>query len=91
VTATRETAWERGLLPARTTVVVVSSFFHRDERTLPFADRFTPEIWLDGQAQENLSLIPFSAGPGACPGRNLVLLVAGTLDHSTLRFSVTAR
>lgn len=77
--STCETAWERGVMPARTTLVVVSSFFHRDERTLPFADRFTPEIWLDGRAQANPSLIPFSAGPGACPGRNLVLLVTSTL------------
>jgi cytochrome P450 len=40
---------------------------------LPYADRFVPEIWLDGRAQDNPALVPFSSGPGICPGRDLVL------------------
>ena len=106
-----------GDLPAGTAFVIVSSYFQRDPVTLPYADRFAPEIWLDGRAQDNWSLVPFSAGPVSCPGRDLVLFTTGTLlgvlrdrygvraarsldpagplpgtlDHTALRFAVTAR
>ncbi|RZQ60271.1 cytochrome P450 [Amycolatopsis suaedae] len=66
-------------LPEGTAVVVYAPFFHRDERTHDYANRFTPEIWLDGRAEADPSLVPFSSGPGECPGQNLVLLVTSTL------------
>ena len=61
---------------------------------MPYADMFTPDIWLDGEAPDNWSLIPFSGGPGACPGRNLVLLVTSRLLAALLRdhrFRLTSR
>ncbi|MCT7658582.1 cytochrome P450 [Mycobacterium deserti] len=60
-------------------VMIVAPAFHRDADLLPFAHEFTPEIWLDGRAQEHPQLVPFSAGPAECPGRNLVLLVTATM------------
>jgi cytochrome P450 len=53
---------------------------------LPDANRFAPEIWLDGDESYQRPLIPFSAGPAGCPGRNLVLLttsmlIAQLLEH----------
>jgi cytochrome P450 len=72
------TRWGDAVIPAGTAFAVPVTFLHRDPR-LPYADRFTPDIWLDGTAQDSWSLIPFSAGPGACPGRNLVLMVTSTL------------
>jgi cytochrome P450 len=112
----RDSTTRIGEFPAGTAFVIVSSYFHRDP-ALPYADRFTPEIWLDGRARDNWSLVPFSGGPGECPGRNLVLFTTGTLlgtlldryhlrpvggldpagplpgtlDHTALRFAVTAR
>lgn len=74
----RPTPWGDTLVPAGTAFAVPVTFLHRDPR-LPYADRFTPDIWLDGTARASWSLIPFSAGPGTCPGRNLVLLVTSTL------------
>ncbi len=68
-----------GMLPAGTTFVVVSSFFHRDPTRLDHADRFEPDVWLDGRAAGSWLLVPFSGGPAGCPGRNLVLLTASTL------------
>lgn len=53
--------------------------FHRDPDTLPFADQFLPEIWLDGRARRYPQLVPFSAGPAECPGRNLVLFVTSSM------------
>lgn len=73
------TEWDGTTLPAGTTLLIYTPFFHRDERTLSYADRFAPDIWLDGTARENPALVPFSDGPAQCPGENLVLLVASTL------------
>ncbi|UUV33173.1 cytochrome P450 [Amycolatopsis roodepoortensis] len=73
--STAETAWG----PAGTTVLIFTPFFHRDPESLPYADRFEPGIWLDGSAAANPALVPFSAGPAICPGRDLVLFCASTM------------
>jgi cytochrome P450 len=80
----RDTEWETGVMPAGTSVLIFAPFFHRDGSRLPFADRLAPEIWTEGQGQEDWPLIPFSAGPAACPGRQLVLLVGSTLIAALL-------
>jgi cytochrome P450 len=72
--ATEPTSWEAGAAPAGTEFAIVSSVFHRDDQALPFANSFEPDIWLDGRSDSAWPLIPFSAGPAVCPGRNLVLL-----------------
>jgi len=68
------TEWNAGTAPAGTEFTIVSSVFHRDDEALDFANTFEPEIWLDGRSDEEWPLIPFSAGPAVCPGRNVVLL-----------------
>lgn len=73
--STRTTAWG----PTGTTSVIYTPFFHRDADTLPFANDFAPRIWLDGTAERQPALVPFSAGQGECPGRNIVLLTASTM------------
>jgi cytochrome P450 len=69
-------------LPARTLVLLLSAFFHRDDQRLPDADRFAPHLWQDGPEVSTTlparGLVPFSAGPAICPGRNVVLFVAST-------------
>ncbi|MGQ0843176.1 MAG: cytochrome P450 [Sporichthyaceae bacterium] len=67
--------WNGYRLAAGTTLIVPSSFFTRDPAR-PYADLFAPSIWLDGTAQGDPGLIPFSAGPAACPGREVATLVA---------------
>jgi cytochrome P450 len=70
-------------------VVVFAPFLHRDDERLPYADAFEPGLWL-GEREDvarAAALIPFSAGPVECPGRNLVLLTTSTLvsrllDHA---------
>jgi hypothetical protein len=57
-------------------VVIYAPFFHRDTDRLQYADRFTPEIWLEKDPADALPLIPFSFGPAACPGRHVVSLIA---------------
>ncbi|MDP9364870.1 MAG: cytochrome P450 [Chloroflexota bacterium] len=82
---TAATTWETGEMPARTGVAIFAPFFHRDDRRRPEADRFAPDLWLEGRAAEDWSLIPFSGGPASCPGRNLVLLVTSAMLASLLR------
>ncbi|GAA1543498.1 cytochrome P450 [Dactylosporangium maewongense] len=82
--STRETDWDGATLPAHTSLIVMSSFFHRDEG-MHYADRFAPEVWLSGAARRSPQIFPFSAGPAGCAGRNLVLLVTTTLLAELLR------
>jgi cytochrome P450 len=76
---TREVEWGDGgsSTPEGTNVVIYAPLFHRDDERDPTADRFEPDRWLEvddplDHARAS-ALVPFSAGPAACPGRNLVL------------------
>jgi cytochrome P450 len=64
--------------------MIVVPAFHRDDQLLPFAHQFVPDVWLDGTAQRLPQLVPFSAGPAECPGRNLVLFVTSTVIAALL-------
>jgi cytochrome P450 len=75
---TTPTEWDGGTLPAGTALMAVSAFLHRDTATVADADRFAPDRWCDGSAADDWSLIPFSAGPVGCPGRELVLFTTST-------------
>jgi cytochrome P450 len=89
---TAETSWDAGVLPAKKTVLIFTPFFHRDETRLPFADRFTPEVWASGEA-ERWTLIPFSAGPATCPARELVLFLGSEMLatlFASARFHITS-
>lgn len=74
--STRDTAWgARG-----TTQLLFTPFFHREAA----GSTFDPDLWLDGRAAADPALVPFSAGPAQCPGRNVVLLTASTLLAAVL-------
>ncbi|WP_020659584.1 cytochrome P450 [Amycolatopsis benzoatilytica] len=81
--STEDTDWG----PAGTTMLVYTPFFHRDPDILPYADSFSPDIWLDGQAAANPALVPFSAGPAVCPGRDVVLFTTSTLLAALLQLA----
>jgi cytochrome P450 len=89
---TASTQWRDGTLPADTSLVVFAPFFDRDERRLPHANQFAPEIWTGNTGGPQLGeltddawpLIPFSAGPAVCPGRNLVPLTASAMIGALL-------
>ena len=51
----------------------------------PYADRFAPELWTNGDRLGNdWPLVRFSEGPAVCPGRHLVLLLASGMIASVL-------
>lgn len=76
---TEATSWDGATMAEGTSLLLFAPYFHRDDRRLPFANRFAPEIWVDEPGGTKLPLIPFSAGPGECPGRHIVLLVGSAL------------
>jgi cytochrome P450 len=82
------TVWEAGELPANTLVVIFTPYFHRN-RNLPYADVFSPELWMATGAEKRVgagaALIPFSDGPAMCPGRSLVLFLATAMVAAVLR------
>lgn len=73
---TADTFWEQGVVPANTGLILFAPFFHRDGERLAYADRFTPDLWLNRETAHDWPLIPFSEGPAMCPGRNLVMLLS---------------
>lgn len=76
---TEETKWGNGPLATGSGVPIYVPYCHRNQRFLPQADRFAPELWLEPSTASGPILIPFSSGPAVCPGRNLVLLVTSSL------------
>lgn len=82
---TRPVEFQTGVMPAGTSVLIFAPFFHRDDRNLDYADRFTPELWERERTDDDWPLVPFSDGPGVCPGKNLVLLLASTVLAHILR------
>ena len=57
-------------LPAGTRVIALT----RQAGLPPGAVRFDPDRWLDREARDAKSFLPFGAGPRFCPGRNLAFL-----------------
>ncbi|MDF9279386.1 cytochrome P450 [Arthrobacter sp. EH-1B-1] len=94
--STGEVSWEAGTMPAKCGVLIYAPFFHRDRRTVPQPDAYTPERWLNNDDDGDWALIPFSEGPAACPGRHLVLMLtsaflAHVLDGPELQLESAKR
>jgi cytochrome P450 len=95
--STGTTVWRNGAIPPNTGLVIFTPFFHRDDERLPWADSFSPELWIDKQPdRQTCALVPFSEGPAVCPGRELVLLLttamlAELLTDTQVRLKAPAR
>ncbi len=70
-----DTEWDGATVPAGTRVMIPAAVFHR-ARSLPYANRMAPGIWLDGSGDADWSLNLFSRGGAQCAGRNLALVLA---------------
>jgi cytochrome P450 len=82
---TREVEWDGVSVPSGTQLLIVNSFNHRDRSRHEWADRFSPDQWLDGDAAEEWSFNHFSHGPQGCPGVGLSLLVGRSMLETVLR------
>lgn len=76
---TEPTQWERGTMPAGTSLLIFAPYFHRDDRFLSYANSYLPDLWLRPRTREDWPLVPFSGGTGICPGRHLVLLLTSNM------------
>ncbi|WP_306536047.1 cytochrome P450 [Geobacter sp.] len=61
-------------IPAGTQVIIINSFSHRDRETLPFADTFSPDVWLSDSVDYRFNHL--SNGPQGCAGKELALFIA---------------
>ena len=77
-----ETEWYGETLPIGAKVLIPVSAHHRARR-LPHANRFAPDLWLDGTADADWQMNVFSRGGAQCAGRNLAL-VLGTASLAEL-------
>jgi cytochrome P450 len=76
---TREVQWPDGDMGSGCGVLIYVPYFHRDEDHVPQAHSFVPERWLGRNDNEDWPLVPFSAGPVFCPGRQLALMLASAM------------
>jgi cytochrome P450 len=81
---TRELEWDGVTVAAGTQVLIVNAFNHRDRSRYEWADRFSPEQWLTGDAADDWSFNHFSHGPQGCPGVALSLLVGRAMLGTVL-------
>jgi cytochrome P450 len=70
-------------IPAKTQVIILNSFNHRDSETHYFADSFKPELWLERKADYHFNHL--SNGTQGCAGKNLALFVGTAVLAEFLR------
>jgi cytochrome P450 len=76
---TRPVQFGDEVVPADTQVLFVNAFHHRDRDHVPYADRFAPGEWIDGDAAAYWGFNHFSHGPQGCPGVSLSLLLGAAV------------
>jgi cytochrome P450 len=62
-----------GTIPAKTQILIMNNFNHRDWETVPFADKFNPEFWLNRAADYRFNHL--SNGVQICAGKHLALFI----------------
>jgi cytochrome P450 len=78
------TEWHGETVPEATQFLVLNQYAHRDRDRVPYADRFAPEEWTEGDAATYEGFNHFSRGPQGCPGVALAMLVARTVVGAAL-------
>ncbi|MFC4336468.1 cytochrome P450 [Salininema proteolyticum] len=54
-----------------TPILIPANFLARGRARGEDADRFNPDAWITGEAADSCAYLPFSKGPGSCPGRDV--------------------
>lgn len=78
--STIDTAWgaRKQRIDAGSAFLIYTPAFHRDRRSVSYADAFEPDVWMDGRAAKQRAFLPFSSGAAGCPGRNVALFTSST-------------
>ena len=79
------TEWHGETVPTGSQFLVLNHYAHRDRERVPYADRFAPEEWTEGDAGEYEGFNHFSRGPQGCPGTAIALLIARTVVGAAAR------
>ncbi|MGK5731804.1 cytochrome P450 [Streptomyces sp. URMC 124] len=87
---TGETRWRDSIAPGGVNVLVPTAFHARDGERIEYAHRFAPEKWLDGTAERDWAVSPFSRGEAQCSGMELGLQLATAFVAELLRDSEMA-
>ncbi|MEV6674037.1 cytochrome P450 [Streptomyces sp. NPDC051162] len=82
---TAETRWRGAVAPGGVNVLVPAGFHARDGERIDYAHRFAPEKWLDGTAENDWAISPFSRGEAQCSGLELGLQLATGFVAEMLR------
>ncbi|MFE5870919.1 cytochrome P450 [Streptomyces roseifaciens] len=82
---TGETRWRDSVAPGGVNVLVPAAFHARDGERIGYAHRFAPEKWLDGTAERDWAVSPFSRGEAQCSGMELGLQLATAFVAELLR------
>ncbi len=82
---TAETRWRDAVAPGGVNVLVPAGFHARDGERIEYAHRFAPELWLDGTAEGDWAISPFSRGEAECSGTELALQLATGFVAELLR------
>lgn len=82
---TAETRWRGAVAPGGVNVLVPAGFHARDGERIDYAHRFAPEKWLDGTAEADWAISPFSRGEAQCSGMELGLQLATGFVAELLR------
>jgi cytochrome P450 len=80
-----DTEWGGVTVPVGTQVLIPNTFLHRDRDRHEWADRLTPEHWLDGGGPAAWSFNHFSRGPQGCPGTAIARLLGTAMLATLLR------
>ncbi len=72
----RDTELGGTVLPAKTTLAVVTYALHRHPRFWPDPERFDPDRFAPGRDRDFFAYLPFAAGPRTCLGAGLAMLEA---------------
>ncbi|KAJ8930545.1 hypothetical protein NQ314_016642, partial [Rhamnusium bicolor] len=75
------------VIPAGTTVIIVTFMMHRNPKYYPNPTKFDPDNFLPERCQDRpyYAYVPFSAGPRSCVGRKYAMLKLKVLLASILR------
>jgi cytochrome P450 len=71
------------LVPAKTQIIILNTFNHRDNETHYFADQFTPEFWSERKVDYHFNHL--SNGTQVCAGLNLALFIGTAVLAEVLR------
>ncbi|HZE41438.1 MAG TPA: cytochrome P450 [Stackebrandtia sp.] len=84
---TRAVEWDGVMVKSNTTLVISALHQARSRHLGRRGARFIPEQWLDGSLDNDWTMLPFSAGPAACPGEMLATFLATAACAEVLRRS----